>query len=163
MSSPNNVSPPLGWQAPYIGLPYDFHGYDRSGLSCWGFACLAWQEQAGVYLPHFAEDLPAKGEFSTARIRAVNALVVQEVKLWDKLSAPRPLSLVQMRRGKNITHIGVYAFGGWVVHADETANGGAGAVVQTPLHELKHQITGYYWPSEALLSAAQKDENVPLN
>lgn len=143
----------LGWQAPYIGLPYDFHGYDRRGLSCWGLVCLAWKEQAGVLIPTFAEKLPKEAAFSPARTRAVNALIVNQINIMTPINRPRPLCAVQMRKGAALSHIGLYAFGGWIVHADEEANGGAGAVVQTRMEQLSFQITGYYWPSPALFSA----------
>jgi len=144
--------PPLGWQADIIGAPYDFKGFTRDALSCWGFCCLAWREQADVILPTFQADLPADPEFSTSRVRAVNAVIAEGVELMENIPQPRPMCFVQMRRGKFLTHIGLYAFGGWVVHADEDANGGTGAVVQEPIANLARCITGYFWPSDALLT-----------
>ncbi|WP_427452162.1 NlpC/P60 family protein [Litorimonas sp. WD9-15] len=146
--------PPRGWQADLIGLPYDFHGFDRTGLSCWGLACLVWMEQAGVVLPTFADRLPADPTFSTDRVRAVNALIAEQVSIFRPLDVPRPLCLVQMRNGRNLTHVGLYAWGGRVVHADEEANGGAGAVVQGDWEDLKACITGFFWPSDALFRAS---------
>lgn len=145
--------PPLGWQADLIGLPYDFHGYSRAGVSCWGLGCLAWKEQADVCVPTFEASLPNDPQFSTARVRAVNALVAEGVKVMRQIKSPRPMCFVQMRRGTNLTHIGLYAFGGWLVHADEEANGGHGAVVQTPLRDMQAAITGFYWPADPIFEA----------
>jgi len=108
-------------------------------------------------IPTFAEKLPKDPAFSAARTRAVNALIVDQVNIMTPLKRPRPLCAVQMRKGANLSHIGLYAFGGWIVHADEEANGGAGAVVQSRMEQLSFQITGYYWPSPALLSAQSAD------
>lgn len=148
-------TPPRGWQSDLIGLPYDFHGFSREALSCWGLCCLKWQEAAGVTLPTFAAELPADPDFSTERVRAVNAIIAQGVELMQPLENPRPLCFVQMRRGKHLTHIGLYAFGGWIVHADEDANGGVGAVVQDRMEELKFSITGYFWPSADFVTGAR--------
>ena len=149
MSDFYKYSPPLGWQAPYVGIPYNFHGVDHSGIGCWALACLVWKEQADVILPSFAESLPPKGEFSTERVRAVNQLIRDEIEIMTEITKPCPLALVQMRKGRFLTHIGIYAFGGWILHADEDA----GAVVQDQMDDLKSSITGYYWPSDAVLSA----------
>jgi len=144
-----NFTPRLGWQAPYIGTPWRFDGYDQSGLSCWGLACLAWQEQADVCLPSFAADLPESAVFSTERVRAVNQLISGEINIMKPLSTPRPMALTLMRKGQNLTHIGLYAHGGLIVHACEDS----GSVVQDRLRDLKHSVEGFYWPSEKLMAA----------
>ena len=41
------------WAQRYVGIPWQVHGRDRSGIDCWGLLCLAYREVYAIDLPTF--------------------------------------------------------------------------------------------------------------
>lgn len=43
------------WWNDYVGLPFQWNGMDRNGVSCWGLVCLVYLEVFHIRLPRFDE------------------------------------------------------------------------------------------------------------
>ncbi len=66
------------WAGHYIGLPFQDHGRDRSGLDCWGLVRLALAEQAGLALPSYI-----KAYQRSTQVEKISALIDRESKKWQ--------------------------------------------------------------------------------
>lgn len=155
------TSPPEGWQADYIGLPWIWRGLTRNGVDCWGFAALAWREKMGIQLPIFQDKLDAlkfgeDGGDHPERHKAVSRVIADQLPLFETLATPRPMAIAVIRHRAHPLHVGLYATGGFVVQAAENV----GHVIQSPLQNLgfgtpASLITEFLWPSDALLEAGR--------
>lgn len=110
----------------YVGIPFSWNGYDRSGVSCWGLFVLVYAELYGIDLPRHDQHgaRVARGEKAAPEIWA-------SVRQWI------PLELGEERTGDalhmrgfnggrlNDLHCGIVVEPGLVLHAEE----GAGVVI----------------------------------
>ena len=65
------------WAGRYIGLPFQGHGRDRSGLDCWGLVRLVMAEQFGIALPSHTQEYER-----TTQVEKIASLVEREAKKW---------------------------------------------------------------------------------
>lgn len=99
-----------------IGLPFVDGGRDWDGVDCWGLVTLAYAHVLNVDLPDYG-DVPASDALAVrASIRKGSA-----GHPWRRVSDPEPLDVVLMSvpSSARIGHVGLWAPGRMVMHAQE--------------------------------------------
>lgn len=142
--------PPLGWQSSYIGKLWEWRARGPQSFDCWGFVCGVWKDLYNVDLPDYLDQTPKDAEAGDRyRISARCLTAGQDIMV--SIESPRPLALVLMRHNSVPSHIGLYAHGGYIVHACEHAQ----RVIQSPRSDISARIIGYYWPADFLTDASK--------
>lgn len=70
------------WAGHYIGLPFQDHGRDRSGLDCWGLVRLVIAEQFNIALPSHIHEYQR-----TTQVDKISQLIDREAKKWRVIAA----------------------------------------------------------------------------
>ena len=65
------------WAGHYIGLPFQDHGRDMSGLDCWGLVRLVLAEQFGIALPSYVNEYQR-----STQVEKIGDLVERESLKW---------------------------------------------------------------------------------
>jgi len=121
----------------YVGLPFAERGRSRMGVDCWGIACLVYDEQLGIALPHHAEDY-----VSTADRETLQRLIAEGRSCWREIQreAAREFDLVEIRN-VGVPHVGIVAGPGLMLHVEA----GADSVIE-PLSSprIARRIRGYF-------------------
>lgn len=92
------------WAGHYIGLPFQDHGRDRSGLDCWGLVRLVMAEQFNIALPSHVHEYQR-----TTQVERISTLIEREVQHWKLVSAGQEVCgdvIVLRVRGRPM-HVGL--------------------------------------------------------
>ncbi|MFH1158768.1 MAG: NlpC/P60 family protein [Pseudomonadota bacterium] len=103
------------WAGHYIGLPFQDHGRDRSGLDCWGLVRLVLAEQFGIALPSYIHEYQR-----TTQAEKISALIDRESSKWKEIPAGSEVCgdpVVLRVRGKPM-HIGLVLGDGQMLHIE---------------------------------------------
>lgn len=95
----------VGWINEYIGIPYKWEGFDRSGCDCWGLVRLVLKEQYGKEVPGFYHRELTEKE--TASLIDVSTPIVKAERIED----PEPGDLVRFLIAGIPCHIGIVVGG----------------------------------------------------
>lgn len=103
--------------ANYVGIPFQLHGRDRSGIDCWGLVCLVYRESFGVDLPSFGDRYGR--ELTQDERTHIAAIVRGESQTWRRVEAgeERCGDVVLFRALGSDSHLGVVVNGGRFLHA----------------------------------------------
>lgn len=107
------------WAGHYIGLPFQDHGRDRTGLDCWGLVRLVLSEQFAIALPSYAHEYERTTE--TGRI---SALIARESPLWTPVNAgeERLGDVIVLRLQGQPLHVGIILGDGQMLHIEWNIN-----------------------------------------
>ena len=109
------------WSHSYVGLPFSWHGYDFSGVSCWGLVCLVYEKELDIRLErHDWEEIPLK-----------------EVKAFDVLHM-----WGFFNRRRRAMHCGVVVRPGYVLHAEEATGSAVSRYTRNRMFE--NRVIGAY-------------------
>ena len=129
---------PAEWAARYVGIPFKSGGRGMDGVDCYGLLRLVYKEQFGAELPSL--DDAYKNALDT---RETAPLAKKYIPLLrgDKTESPKPGDAAVMIEHGLPTHIGIYAGGGYILHATRRL----GVVLQRTTHpDLRGRVEGYY-------------------
>lgn len=140
---------PDNWTAAYIGRPWVWRGMTETGVDCWSLVCRVWSDIMHVTLPTLLAPTSHDGADTLARNRLIARVIAKGETLFDPLDTPRPLSIARILHKSQPVHVGLYVKGGHILHASEAH----GSVVLSRVSDFGPRISGYYWPSAALLKA----------
>ncbi len=104
------------WAGHYIGLPFQGHGRDRSGLDCWGLVRLVMAEQFNIALPSHTHEYQR-----TTQAEKISALIEREAQKWKIIPAGRELCgdvIVLRVRGKPM-HVGMVLGDQQMLHIEQ--------------------------------------------
>ena len=117
----------MHWSADYIGLPFEWGGYEREGVYCWGLLCLVQREVFGRVIPRHdeagaqVEDGQAvplgiwRSEVETEAVDLAEAVDGDVLHMWGVNS-----------RGRTPLHVGVITGPMQVLHIEA----GTGSIVE---------------------------------
>lgn len=107
------------WAGHYIGLPFQDHGRDRSGLDCWGLVRLVLGEQFGHALPSFQYDYP-----HTTATQPIRELILREAALWTAVDIPHAQcgDVIVLRLCGHPAHVGCVLGDGTMLHIESGIN-----------------------------------------
>ena len=109
----------MEWATAYVGLPYQWGGYTRAGVFCWG---LVWLVQREV----FGRELPAYPHGDSKKFRsAVSALGAKPIPM-EQADAGDVLMMKERLTDRGARHIGVFTDRSSVLHIEE----GAGSLIE---------------------------------
>lgn len=127
----------MHWATPYIGTPYDPNGQGPDSFYCWAFFRFGQKIGYGRDLPI----IPNPGSF-LAQERLFRDH--PELKRWEPVASPVDGDGVQLRKGRDPVHVGMWldVDGGGVLHCAP----GCGVVFQRlpGLSVSQWAIEGYY-------------------
>ena len=103
------------WQNNYVGIPYKHYGRDRSGIDCWGLACLIYKEQFDIELPSFSEP----GTYEASNRAQVAEIFAQNMEGWTPTEDIVPGTLAVFRILGEPSHIGIAVSPTHFIHAME--------------------------------------------
>ena len=104
------------WAGHYIGLPFQDHGRDRSGLDCWGLVRLVMAEQFNIALPSHAAEYER-----TSQVDKISALIERESVKWKIIPAGHEIcgdTIVLRVRGKPM-HVGMVLGDRQMLHIEQ--------------------------------------------
>jgi cell wall-associated NlpC family hydrolase len=107
------------WAGHYIGLPFQDHGRDKSGLDCWGLVRLVMAEQFGIALPSFLREYER-----TTQVDRISALIERESVKWRLIAKGLEMcgDIIVLRvRGKPM-HVGVVLGDRHMLHIEHGIN-----------------------------------------
>ena len=107
------------WAGHYIGLPFQDHGRDRSGLDCCGLVRLVMSEQFGIALPSYVHEYQR-----TTQVEKIGDLVEREASHWTPVAAEREIcgdAIVLRVRGRPM-HVGVVLGDRQMLHIEHGIN-----------------------------------------
>ena len=109
----------MDWAERYVGLPYQWGGYTRSGVFCWG---LVWMIQREV----FGRELPAYPHSDSKEFRsAVSGLGAKPIPM-EQAEGGDVLMMREAVADRGARHIGVFVDRANVLHIEE----GAGSLIE---------------------------------
>lgn len=103
------------WQNNYVGIPYKHYGRDRSGIDCWGLACLIYKEQFDIELPSFSEP----GTYEAGNRAQVAEIFAQNMEGWTATKDIVPGTIAVFRILGEPSHIGIAVSSTHFIHAME--------------------------------------------
>lgn len=126
------------WAGLYVGIPFKSGGRDKSGLDCYGLLRLVYIEEFNTTLPDLRDlYINALDTNETAPLYKKYAPLLR----GDKTACPKSGDAAVMLERGLPTHLGIYAGGGYILHATRHL----GTVLQrTTSPDLKGRVEGYY-------------------
>jgi len=109
----------LSWVRGYLGLPYLDKGRSRSGVDCWGIACLVYAGELGIELPSYDD------RYANAAEREEISAIVAEAAAsptWSPVKRPRAFDIAVFKLDKGGSHIGIVVERGQMLHVVETGD-----------------------------------------
>jgi len=95
-----------------VGIPYKVGCADLRAMDCGGLVKYVYKEMLDITLPDFLF------EVDPYTPKNVIKTFTKSLKYWHELDEPEYLSMVAMgRRGKLVSHCGVYTGDGMVIHS----------------------------------------------
>jgi cell wall-associated NlpC family hydrolase len=130
----------MSWSSEFVGIPFAWNGYDRSGAGCWG---LVWLVQREV----FGRELPRHDEFN----EKVSDGLTPDASIWRSDIEYEAIPLSDAAAGdivhlwgfhngaRHPLHVGVFVDSSHILHTE----GKTGAVV-VPGRDLLRRIIQVY-------------------
>jgi cell wall-associated NlpC family hydrolase len=103
------------WQNNYVGIPYKHYGRDKSGIDCWGLACLIYKEQFGIELPSFSEP----STYEAGNRAQIAEIFAQNMEGWTPATHIVPGTIAVFRILGQPSHIGIAVSSTHFIHAME--------------------------------------------
>ena len=134
------------WYNDYVGIPFLAKGREKTGVDCWGLACLVYEEQFNITLPSFNESY----DFSdTDRIAQ---LAAQYKEAWEGAKEPKPGSLILFRILGEVSHVGIYIGNNKFLHCRENYSSAIESLDSTRWNKRVEGFYNYAEKSAAVLN-----------
>lgn len=126
------------WAGRYIGLPFQDHGRDRSGLDCWGLARLVLAEQFGHAVPSFRCDYA-----HSRAVDEISGLITRETPRWENIiqGAEQQGDVIVLRLFGKPLHVGIVLGDAHMLHIEAGINS---AIERYDGARWKNRIFGFY-------------------
>ena len=124
----------------FIGIPYEVHGRSYEACDCWGLVWLYHRDVLGVDLPLYLEESVAVD----SKRYGLNDLIDYEAKsekAWRKVEEPQHGDVALVRRGLALSHVGVVAPNGMLLHTHTPINS---MLERLTSPSLARRIVAYY-------------------
>ena len=105
------------WVSEYVGLPFEWNGYSRDGIGCWGLVALVLSEQYGIEVPRHDDIAELMAEGAEVQVPTVQG--------WSQVGLPQAQGgdLLHMRGvtdGRiHPMHIGIVVALGHAIHIEK--------------------------------------------
>lgn len=135
------------WVAKYIGIPFVSGGRGFDGADCFGLVRLVLANEFSLSLPPLLGNYTnALDSDSTSPLFAQNIPLILGVRVEN----PEPGNLVLIRIRGTLSHVGIFAGGGAILHT----LGKTGSVLERVTSPaLANRVEGFYRVSESYRSA----------
>jgi cell wall-associated NlpC family hydrolase len=121
----------------FIGIPYAVKGRSFAGCDCWGLLYLFYGLELGITLPEYALSFADAAELLEAQ-RVISA---EKGSAWQRVEKPIVGDAVLINTRGDLTHIGVYVGGGFMLH---TRCGMDSSLVRLDAPYWRKSLDGYY-------------------
>ena len=103
----------------FVGLPFQVRGRSRTGVDCWGLACLVYRECLGIELPSYDDSYT---NLSAAELADRAVIINAERSRWIAVMTTfdvRQFDCVLFTRGGMPAHVGIVVRYGVMLHVHE--------------------------------------------
>lgn len=135
------------WAAKYIGIPFVSGGRGFDGADCYGVIRLILANEFSLFLPLLLGNYTdALDSASTSPLFAHNIPLI----LGDRIATPVPGNLALIRIRGTLSHVGIYAGSGYILH---TLGKTGSVLARTTSPALANRVEGFYRVSESYRAA----------
>jgi cell wall-associated NlpC family hydrolase len=104
------------WANDYVGLPFEWNGYSRNGIGCYGLVALVQLEQFGIQMPRHDDVADLLADTGSASVPSVPNWVEIDI---DHADAGDIMHMKGIHGGKVVPmHIGVFVSPQHVLHIE---------------------------------------------